>query len=63
MKSGIKTTEFWLIIITNIITIINGLQGLIDAKTATIILAILNGIYTTLRTLSKNPEITTIIKN
>ena len=53
MKSGWKTSEFWLTIISNLVTIAGALQGIIDPKTAAIVLAVLNGLYTTLRTVAK----------
>lgn len=53
VKTGWKTSEFWLTIVSNLITIAGALNGIIDAKTAGIILAILNGLYTTLRTIAK----------
>lgn len=53
MKSGYKTTEFWLTVISNLITIAGALQGVIDAKTAAVMLAVLNGVYSVLRTVAK----------
>lgn len=53
VKSGWKTSEFYLTILSNLITIAGALQGVIDPKTAAIILAVLNGLYTTLRTIAK----------
>lgn len=54
VKSGYKTSEFWLTIISNLITIAGALNGILDPKTAAIVLAILNGMYTTLRTIAKS---------
>lgn len=62
VKSGIKTTEFWLTVVTNLITIIGTLKGVIPAETMAIILAVLNGIYTVLRSLVKQPQITTFVE-
>ena len=53
MKDGYKTTEFWLTILTNLITIVTAIQGVIPPQTAAIILAVLNGIYTTMRSIVK----------
>lgn len=53
VKSGWKTSEFWLTILSNLITIAGALNGIIDPKTAAIVLAVLNGLYTTLRTVAK----------
>lgn len=52
-KSGWKTSEFYLVLITNLITIAGALQGVIDPKTMAIVIASLNGIYGVLRTLVK----------
>lgn len=54
VKSGWKTTEFYLTILSNLITIAGALNGIIDPKTAAIVLAVLNGLYTTLRTIAKS---------
>ena len=37
MKSGYKTTEFWLTVCTNIITVVGALQGVLSAETAAIV--------------------------
>lgn len=62
MKNGIKTTEFWLVVVSNLITISGYLKGTIDPQTSTIVIAVLNSIYAILRTLAKNPDITTFVK-
>ena len=61
VKSGYKTTEFWMTIISQLLTLAGALQGVIDPKTAALIIAGLNAIYGFLRTLAKagtttNPE-------
>lgn len=53
VKDGYKTTEFWMTICTNIVTIVGALQGVIPADTASIILAVANGVYGVLRVVSK----------
>lgn len=53
VKSGYLTSEFWLTVISNLITIAGALNGILDAKTAAVVLAVLNGLYTTLRTVAK----------
>ena len=59
-KSGIATSEFWLTVVTNLITIAGALNGVLDPKTAAIVMASLNGVYGVLRTLAKTPDITTL---
>jgi len=53
---GYKTTEFWLTALGNVIVILQGLQGTIDAQWVVIALAVINGIYTTMRSLVKSTE-------
>ena len=62
MKAGIKTTEFWLTVMANIILVLGGLDKLIPPDTLAICLTILNAAYTILRTLAKTPDITTLSK-
>jgi len=63
MKSGVKTTEFWMTVVSNLVTIIGALGGNIEPEKAAILLAVLNGIYSVLRSLVKQPEITTVVNN
>lgn len=58
MTKGMKSSEFWLTLITSAITIVQSLQGNLDPKTATIILACLNGVYTIARAFVKGNETT-----
>jgi hypothetical protein len=53
MKSGIKTTEFWLTIITQVLVIFSALKGLMKPETALVISAVLDGVYAALRTYAK----------
>ena len=62
MKNGIKTTEFWLTVLTQLGVVIGALNGVIPAETATISTIVINAVYTVMRSLSKNPEITTLSK-
>lgn len=62
MKAGIKTTEFWLTVLTNLLAVIGVLEGVLPAQTAAVIVAVLNGIYGVLRALQKAPEITTVVE-
>lgn len=54
-KSGWKTTEFWLVIITNLLGVVGALKGILGDEVVTIALTVLNSIYAILRTLSKTP--------
>ena len=62
MKAGIKTSEFWLVILANVILVLGGLKEYISPDTLTIALVILDGVYTSWRTLAKTPDITTTSK-
>lgn len=53
MKPGYQTTEFWLTVVSNGILIVTAMKGSIPADKAATILAVLNGVYATLRTISK----------
>lgn len=57
---GWKTTEFWLTVLTNIITIAGSLQGIVPAQTAAIITAVANGVYGILRTITKSNSPSTV---
>lgn len=46
VKSGWKTSEFWMTVVSNLITIVGALKGVIPAETAAVIVAVLNGLYT-----------------
>jgi hypothetical protein len=63
VKSGYKTTEFWLVVVSNIGNVVTACAGLIPPSTAVIVSAVLNCIYTILRSAVKNPDITTIVDN
>lgn len=63
LKSGIKTSEFWLTVLTQIGVVVTGLSGIIDPKIATILSVASGALYTVLRTLAKSPEITTLVDN
>lgn len=53
LKSGLKTTEFWLVVVSNLLTIIAAMKGIIPPKTAAIVVAVLTGIHDVLRNLLK----------
>lgn len=52
-KPGWKTTEFYMTLLTNIITVVGTLKNIIPADTAAVIIAVANGIYGVLRTVAK----------
>ena len=52
-KPGWKTTEFWLVMVSNLTTLAGALGGVIPADTSAIIIAVLNGVYGVLRTIAK----------
>ena len=62
MKAGIKTTEFWMTVVSNLLVVVAALEGILPAETAGVIVAVLTGIYGVLRALAKQPEITTLVK-
>lgn len=53
VKSGIKTTEFALTIVANVFTIFLTFKGMIPAATAAIVIAVINGLYATARSIIK----------
>ena len=53
VKSGWKTTEFWLAVLSNIATVIPALGGLIPPEKAATILAVVNGLYGIVRAITK----------
>ena len=53
VKPGWKTTEFWLVVITHIHTIVETLKGTMNPTLATAILAGLDCVYAILRYLTK----------
>ena len=53
MKAGIKTTEFWLTLISVVGLFVPTLMGLISPEKASIVIGILVGIYTAARAIVK----------
>lgn len=53
VKTGYKTSEFWLAVLSNVATVIPALAGVIPAEKAAMILAVVNGIYGIVRGLTK----------
>lgn len=53
IKPGYKTTEFWLTVLTNLLTITQALQGVIPVEKAAIIVAAINGVYGVVRAIAK----------
>ncbi len=56
VKPGIKTTEFALTVFLNLVTIAMTFIGMVPASWATIILAVVNSIYTIMRAIIKNGD-------
>ena len=56
MKSGIKTTEFWLAVLSIIVNIYNGISGMIPADTLAQITIWINVAYTIARAIVKATE-------
>ena len=54
IKPGWQTTEFWLVVATNLLAIGTAVQGALPAKYAIVIMAALNGFYNFMRTIAKN---------
>lgn len=55
-KPGFKTSEFWLIIATNVAGILAAVGGALPAEKAGMLLVISNGIYAISRGLAKKPS-------
>ena len=53
VKPGWKTTEFWMTIATNVVTVAGALKGLIPDDKAALIVAIANAVYGVARALTK----------
>ena len=53
MKTGWKTTSFWLVVLLNAVGLITAVQGLLNPLIALAVLAVLNGAYGTLRSIEK----------
>ena len=53
LKSGWKSSEFWLTLLSTAGTIVGALSGVITPQTAAIITAVVTGLYTTLRSVLK----------
>jgi hypothetical protein len=62
VKPGWKTSEFWMTAITSVIAILGNLAGIIPTDLAAKVVGVLTGLYTILRTLSKQPTITTLVQ-
>lgn len=55
VKSGWKTSEFWMTVVSQLLAVVGALSGVLDAKTAAIVVGALNAVYTVLRTIAKAP--------
>jgi len=54
IKPGYKTTEFWVVILAALAAGLEGLTGILPAQTATIVAAIVAGLYAVSRGLTKS---------
>jgi len=61
-KPGWKTTEFWMAVIMAVGAGVTALNGIIPAEIALKIGAFITAIYNIMRTLTKTPDITTIVQ-
>lgn len=64
-KPVYKSTRFWFNIATNVVSVVGAIAvpGLMDIKTATIIIALSNAFYQFMKTLEAQPSITTLVDN
>ena len=62
MKPGVKTTEFWLVVVSNVLSIVAAFDGVLPLRYSIMLIACLNGVYAVLRTLAKQPGITTLVE-
>ena len=53
MKPGYKTTEFWLTLVTTLITILGALQQVLPAKYAALSVSLVAGLYSVSRGIAK----------
>lgn len=53
MKTGIKTSEFWLTIASVLATALSGITGICDPKTAAVLGTISTTVYTIVRAFTK----------
>ena len=61
-KPGFKTSEFFIILVVMILETVAMMKNVIDPNTYVILISIKSVVYTIMRTLIKNPDITTIIE-
>lgn len=62
IKPGWKTSEFWLTVIFNLVTILGTLKGVIPANIGTVALTVLNSVYGLIRAITKSnaPDLPTV---
>ena len=58
-RPGIRTTEFWLTLVSNVVTIATIAADILPSKYGVPLLAGVNVVYVVMRTLIKEPSITT----
>ena len=62
-KPGYRTTEFWLTMATNLAGVLAMVAGILPAKYGVPTMAASNTLYAILRTLVKEPSITTLVEH
>ena len=63
VKPGVQTTEFWLALVTNVVTVVTMVAHVLPPKYGVPVMAGLNGVYAIMRALTKQPDITTFVKH
>lgn len=62
-KPGVRTTEFWLAVTTNVVAIVSMVAQVLPPKYGVPVMAAINGLYAIMRALTKQPDITTFVKH
>ena len=62
-KPGVRTTEFWLAVATNVVAVVSMVAQVLPPKYGVPIMAGINGLYAIMRALTKQPGITTFVEH
>jgi len=62
-KPGYRTTEFWLTLVSNVASVLAMVSGVLPPKYGVPVMAVSNMLYAILRTLVKEPNITTLVEH
>lgn len=60
VKNGWKTSEFWLVLLSNAVAIIPALKGIIPADTASTLVVVINSVYAIVRALTKSGTVAVV---